>query len=118
MKMNNDLEIEAIDIASKITKELKIDGYFEQYSGIDETIFQKYLNIFILKKLKDNDENELVILDEDLYKISTDAAQESIEILVNKTITEKQEEIEKLIQSAQTNTNGFQQNRRRNKKNV
>jgi len=114
--MNNDLETEAIDIASKITKELKIDGYFEQYSGIDETIFQKYLKIFILKKLKDNDENELVILDEDLYKI--DAAQESIEILVNKTITEKQEEIEKLIQSAQTNTNGFQQNRRRNKKNV
>jgi hypothetical protein len=46
--MNNDLETEAIDIASKITKELKIDGYFEQYSGIDETIFQKYLKIFII----------------------------------------------------------------------
>jgi hypothetical protein len=118
MKSNNELEAEALDITSKITTELKLDGYFEQYSGIDENIFKKYLNIFILEKLNDSDENELIILDEDLYKISTDAAQESIEILVNKTIMEKQEEIEKLIQSAQINTNGVQQNRRRNKKNV
>jgi hypothetical protein len=118
MKSNSELELEALDITSNITNELKLDGYFEQYSGIDENIFKKYLNIFILEKLNNSDETELVILDEDLYKISTDAAQESIEILVNKTITEKQSEIEKLIQSAQINANGVQQNKRRNRKNV
>ena len=109
--INSDLSVEDV-----LTLSNEVNGQIETIELLlGESVIMKKDEY---KKLKDNDENELVILDEDLYKISTDAAQESIEILVNKTITEKQEEIEKLIQSAQTNTNGFQQNRRRNKKNV
>jgi hypothetical protein len=112
MKVNKALEMEAIDITDKITEALKEEEYFVEFSGIDETIFKKHLKIFILDKITNSEETELELNEADLYKISADSAQESIEVLVNKTIMEKQNEIEKLIQSTQFNTNGIQKNRR------
>jgi hypothetical protein len=117
MKSNNDLEIEASDITDNITESLKEEQYFIEFSGIDETIFKKHLKIFILDKITNSEETEFEINEAELYKISADSAQESIEVLVNKTIMEKQGEIEKLIQSTQFTTNGIQKNRRGTKTN-